>query len=181
MEGNVDKALKLTTAFYPRVLRENDEVLFKLECRHFIEMVRQTAEMNMNMENSSRRRNGLTFGHEGRMQEMEVDGNNNISLETTHSGGNIADMEQGMLEYGQRLQERYANNPRKEVQVALKDIWGLLAYKNPLKEQRVSHMLDRKGRVVVSEELNSAILCKSFPVLCSFYYRFPGELLSELT
>jgi len=41
LEGDVDKALKYTTTYYPHVLErdENKDIYFKLRCRKFIEMM----------------------------------------------------------------------------------------------------------------------------------------------
>ncbi|KAF2853466.1 Ran-binding protein-like protein [Plenodomus tracheiphilus IPT5] len=46
LEGDIDKALKHTTAYYPSVLRENENIYFKLRCRKFIEMIRRCNELN---------------------------------------------------------------------------------------------------------------------------------------
>ncbi|GAB7366592.1 hypothetical protein MBLNU230_g8578t1 [Neophaeotheca triangularis] len=47
LDGDIDKALKYTTSYYPNVLEEdcNREVYFKLRCRKFIEMMRTYTEM----------------------------------------------------------------------------------------------------------------------------------------
>lgn len=100
-------------------------------------------------------------------QEMDLDVNSSHgwggSMETD-GGDSLAELtklENKMLSYGQALQAEYAGDPRKEINKALNEIWALVAYKNPLKEPQVSHLLDGKGRVTVAEELNSAILCES--------------------
>lgn len=83
-----------------------------------------------------------------------------LDADAVENSAELVELERSMLEYGQSLQAKYANDPRKEVAKALNEIWALVAYRNPLKEPQVSHLLDRKGRVAVAEELNSAILCK---------------------
>lgn len=35
LEGDVDKALKYTNAFYPSVLKDNEHVSFRLKCRKY--------------------------------------------------------------------------------------------------------------------------------------------------
>lgn len=162
LEGDVDKALKFTTVYYPQVLQENEQVYFKLRCRRFIEMVRKAAVVKSSMD--AKKANG-----HGSSQDMDLDLNgadNSTWGETMETEGldsqpDLMELEQEMIEYGQVLQAEYANDPRKEISRALEDIWPLLAYPNPLKEPNVSHLLDRKGRVAVAEELNSAILCES--------------------
>jgi hypothetical protein len=61
------------------------------------------------------------------------------------------------MEYGQELQRDYRDSPDGEQAKALLDIFSLVAYDNP-KESVHGSLLDRKGRVAVAEELNSAIL-----------------------
>jgi hypothetical protein len=160
LEGDIDRALKFTNAYYPHVLQDNEHVYFRLRCRRFIEMVRKAAQLNMM--NDLKRDNGL----EGAPQDIDMDmngGGNAWSSADSASGElptELIELESNMLEYGQALQAEYANDPRKEVSKALNEIWALVAYRNPLKEPQVNHLLDRKGRVAVAEELNSAILCE---------------------
>lgn len=159
LEGDIDKALKYTQAFYPKVLPAYERVHFKLRCRKFIEMVRKAAELSMASEPSVKS-NG--FSADTNFQKMDID-QNGAELETGESQAQLLELEQDMLVYGQSLQADYANDSRGEFANGLQEIWALMAYKNPLKEPHVKHLLDQQGRVVVAEELNSAILCKSTP------------------
>jgi hypothetical protein len=162
LDGDIDRALKYTRTFYPEVLPDNEHVYFRLRCRKFIEMVRKAAQMNMASEPSK------TNGHIGNAisQRMEIDNNGvsssgwdeNVEMGGIESQAEVLELERSMLEYGQTLQADYANDPRKEISKTLDEIWALVAYRNPLKEPQVSHLLDRKGRATVAEELNSAIL-----------------------
>ncbi|KAL1302833.1 hypothetical protein AAFC00_003166 [Neodothiora populina] len=47
LDGDIDKALKYISTYYPHVLErvENRDVYFKLRCRKFIEMMRRSTEM----------------------------------------------------------------------------------------------------------------------------------------
>lgn len=143
------------------MLEDNEHVYFRLRCRRFIELVRKAAQLNMLNETKSS--NG--HGSNAAPQSMDIDLNGSDTTAWEADGGEnaaeLAELERSMLEYGQKLQEEYANDPRKEVSKALNEIWALVAYQNPLKEPQVSHLLDRRGRVAVAEELNSAILCES--------------------
>ncbi|KAF2453509.1 hypothetical protein BDY21DRAFT_388112 [Lineolata rhizophorae] len=47
LEGDVDKALAYTDQYYPSVLRENENIYFKLRCRKFIEMIRRCTELQI--------------------------------------------------------------------------------------------------------------------------------------
>ncbi|KJZ76329.1 hypothetical protein HIM_04411 [Hirsutella minnesotensis 3608] len=162
LEGDIDRGLKYTNAYYPQVLQDHEDVFFKLRCRKFIEMVRKAAQMRAAGE--SKKSNG--HGQYPASQDMDVDLNGSGDMtwdETMDTDGTeqlseLMALEQNMLEYGQALEAQYANDPRKEVSSALGEIWALVAYSNPLKEPQVSHLLDKKGRAVVAEELNSAIL-----------------------
>ncbi|PFH55047.1 hypothetical protein XA68_10914 [Ophiocordyceps unilateralis] len=92
-------------------------------------------------------------------------------------------LEQDTVEFGRTLEEQYANDQRKDVSQTLSEIWALLTYSNPLKEPTVSHLLDRKGRAAVAEELNSAILTslgKSSRASLEKVYAQTSVLLDEL-
>lgn len=45
LQGDIDKAIKLTTTHYPRALDENPEIVFRLKCRKFVEMIRRCSEL----------------------------------------------------------------------------------------------------------------------------------------
>jgi len=143
LEGDIDRALKDTMRYYPTVLEKNEQVRFKLRCRKFVEMVRREAELNLM--GGDRRNNG-------HHQDMEID---DMDME---GGGENQDLADEALTYGQNLAAEYSDDRREEVIKALQDIFSLMAYTNPLKEKEVEHLLDRKGRAAVAEELNSAIL-----------------------
>lgn len=46
MEGDIDKALKHTNAYYPNVLEDNPDIVFRLKCRKYVEMIRRYTELN---------------------------------------------------------------------------------------------------------------------------------------
>ncbi|KAK3713329.1 hypothetical protein LTR37_008521 [Vermiconidia calcicola] len=48
LDGDIDRALKYTTTFYPHVLEEerNRDIHFRLKCRKFIEMMRRYTELS---------------------------------------------------------------------------------------------------------------------------------------
>ncbi|KAF7552197.1 hypothetical protein G7046_g7489 [Stylonectria norvegica] len=187
LEGDIDRALKYTTALYPRVLKDNEHVYFRLRCRKFIEMVRKAAQLNTT--NDTKKSNGHT--PELGSQEMDLDINgsenpawtNSAELDDIENPTELAELERSMLLYGQVLQAEYAKDPRREVTQALGEIWSLVAYANPLKEPQVSHLLDKKGRVAVAEELNSAILLslgKSSSAALETLYAQTNVLLEDL-
>lgn len=120
-------------------------------------MIRREAEMNLIEE---KRSNGHTH-----TEDMELDEAATWEQMDTEDSGdgqvNADDLTLETLAYGQSLRAEFADDPRREVSKALNEIFALMAYQNPLKEKEVAHLLDRKGRVTVAEELNSAILRKS--------------------
>ncbi|KPM44768.1 hypothetical protein AK830_g1819 [Neonectria ditissima] len=161
LEGDIDRALKYTNAYYPHVLQDNEHVDFRLRCRRFIEMVRKAAQLNTI--NDSKKSNGHAAAGTSQDMDLDMNGSENpawaaLDADGTDNSAELVELERSMLEYGQALQAEYANDPRKEVAKALNEIWALVAYRNPLEEPQVSHLLDRNGRVAVAEELNSAIL-----------------------
>ncbi|TKA73144.1 hypothetical protein B0A49_03836, partial [Cryomyces minteri] len=64
---------------------------------------------------------------------------------------------QQTLQYGQELRLEFNADPRRDVQRALQDTFALIAYTDA-RESSLAGMLDVKGRVPISEELNGAIL-----------------------
>lgn len=161
LEGDIDKALKHMNTYYPHVLEKNEQVYFRLRCRKFIEMIRREAEMNL-VGGDKRSHNGHLHPPEPEDVEMDDDVED---FDGQQDQGGSRDLTQVALLYGQDLQAEYAGDERSEVRQALEDIFSLIAYQNPLKESKVAHLLDRKGRVAVAEELNSAILRKFFFII----------------
>lgn len=140
----------------------NEQVLFRLKCRKFIEMIRREAEINLN--GSDRRSQNNGHNHPPPTgEDMELDEEMDDLDGRMDATGGSRDLTQVALQYGQTLQAEYAGDDRREVRAALEEIFSLIAYQNPLKEPKVAHLLERKGRVAVAEELNSAILSESHP------------------
>jgi hypothetical protein len=168
LDGDVDKALKHTSAYYPNVLKDNEHIYFRLKSRKFIEMIREAAEIRNNTMTNSKRSNG----HSGRdwyediiNHDMELDelpaNNGWDKMDTEGTNNSQAEYDRLLKEtiiYGQVLQAEFEHDPRREVQKSLRDAFALLAYEDPLNAKEVSHLLKREGRVAVAEELNSAIL-----------------------
>ncbi|KAF1971686.1 Ran-binding protein-like protein [Bimuria novae-zelandiae CBS 107.79] len=180
LDGDIDKALKHTNAYYPSVLRDNENIYFKLRCRKFIEMIRSCAELNAQLQPtiptpSSKRSTASTLNkrnstatdeydfemeldeqlgvHNGAPWENEDDEDDDLEAKQKKLG----DLTQAMIEYGMELKQEFANDPRREVKRALEDTFALIAYEN-VRESSLAPLLETKGRVPVAEELNSAIL-----------------------
>lgn len=193
LQGDIDKALKHTTAYYPSVLRENENIYFKLRCRKFIEMIRRSNELREQSHSvptpPSKRSTASTLNNRSSVLtddydfEMELDDQLNppASWDGQHQNDDMGDeddmedmqtkvqqQENETLAYGQELQAEFANDPRREVQRALRDTFALIAYEN-VKQSTLAPLLDVSGRVPVAEELNSAILGM---FACSFHGEF---------
>ncbi|KAF3013941.1 hypothetical protein E8E14_003518 [Neopestalotiopsis sp. 37M] len=163
LDGDVDKAFKYTQAFYPDVLKENQQVYFKLRCRKFIEMVRRSSYLsnNHNRSFSSKKSNGHTLDdnlemdldEDGYSDEMDTQDTLEASTEDE-----AAEYLAQTITYGRELQEEFKDNASKDMSKTLQDVFALMAYANPLQEKDLAHFFDRKARVLVAEELNSAIL-----------------------
>ncbi|KAL7623065.1 hypothetical protein AAE478_006744 [Parahypoxylon ruwenzoriense] len=156
LEGDIEKAVKYTYAYYPRVLENNDDVYFKLRCRTFIEMVRKSAEFGSP---SGKKSNGHSFDDVPNKMDVDENGfSDQMEEDCLDSEADQEDLLAKTIQYGQALQAEFKDDPRREVSKTLNEVFSLLAYPNPLQVKEIAPLLDRKGRVVVAEELNSAIL-----------------------
>lgn len=179
LEGDIDRALKYTSSYYPSVLRDNENIYFKLRCRKFIEMIKRCTELQDASEASAIAKRMHTSN--GRVQDeydvfdhqMELD--EQLGAHHTHNGTSvIEDWESAMdtsedpslnadkllveaIQYGQELKAEFSNDPRKEVKRALEETLALIAYSDP-RESPLKRLLGEEERVPVAEELNNAIL-----------------------
>ena len=182
LDGDIDKALKRTRAYYPQVLQDHSQIYFKLRCRKFLEMIRQGAEL---LDVPITKRNKSANGHSGTNTDddfepdMELDDPLNgsddwdkMETEEAENGVKYQDLLQDTLRYGQELQTEFKDkdDPDKVVQETFRDIWSFFAYEDPRKSP-VAHLLDPQGRVPVAEELNSAILGKSLATPTYFVHQ----------
>jgi hypothetical protein len=171
LEGDVEKALQYTNELYPNVLKDNEQVYFRLRIRRFIEMIRQGAEMhNPSTTNGTKKSNGHSgdwyddiINHEMELDDHQNQNNNWDKMDTEEPHGTQLEYQkllQETLDYGRELQAEFVGDPRREVGRALQEAFSLMAYEDPLSVKEVSHLLHPSGRVAVAEELNSAILRK---------------------
>lgn len=188
LDGDIDKALKLTTAYYANVLEDNPEIHFKLRCRKFLEMMRRSNELTAGAAASKRRRAdspGAGIGHEHAVfdQEMELDdghwdgdGDGMETEEPTAVPFNEVLTE--AVQYGQQLCLDYPSDENGGDRKMLEAIFSLVAYPDPQNSVH-GHYLDPAGRVAVAEELNSAILGMFCPLfsLCGSFVSFCPPLL----
>ncbi len=170
LSGDIDEALQVTQTHFPTVLAENPEILFRLKCRKWVELISQTTELNLSKgptgtdRNESNGFNKASDADDDFAQDMELDEHPHGDSQTngeekTSANENVLQYDQLIIEamqYGQELQREYRDEDG-EYAKALQDIFSLVAYNDP-KGSVHGHLLDAAGRVTVAEELNSAIL-----------------------
>lgn len=180
LDGNIDKAIELTNACYPHVLQENPQIYFKLRCRKFIEMMRQSTEL-LDNSTSKQTKSSTTNGHstavsdDGFEPDMDLDDpiatkdsgqqNNDdwdrMDTEETIGGDNWGLKYQTLLgviiRYGQELKHEFKDDRSKHVTDTFTDIFSMFSYPDPRKSPQ-GKLLDSEQRVPVAEGLNSAIL-----------------------
>jgi hypothetical protein len=172
LDGNIDKALKHTKAYYASVLENNPQIHFKLRCRKFLEMMRRSSELTPGTSNPKRRRpdspstGGIPDEHAVFDQEMELDdgtwdgGSGSDGMDTEEPATTVAPFNEVLteaLQYGRQLCVDYPSDENGGDKKMLDAIFSLVAYPDPLNSM-YGHYLDPAGRVAVAEELNSAIL-----------------------
>ena len=154
--------------YYPDVLEQNQQISFRLRCRKFIELMRQTADLRkVSMEMQPKKMNGHSDHIFEQAMELDdpVEGDwDRMDTEEMESGARYGGKLQETLAYGQALQAEFGDRQNKEVKDFLKDIFAMFAYEDPWKSP-TAYLLEHSGRVAVAEELNSAILGMSVQVL----------------
>ncbi|KAK9360531.1 concanavalin A-like lectin/glucanase domain-containing protein [Lipomyces starkeyi] len=150
MEGNINRALKLTELFFPKVFEDNPEILFQLKCRKFVELMRLCALAKKS-----------EYAEDDEMQDVSNDDDTDMRDTEVPAKPKLADLLNESLRYGQKLHESYRNktfpSSTTDVQKALNDIFALMAYPDPINSP-VAYLLAEEGRAPVAEDLNSAIL-----------------------
>ncbi|KAL9041636.1 MAG: hypothetical protein Q9180_001153 [Flavoplaca navasiana] len=190
MDGDIDKAIKRTHAYYPQVLRDQSHVYFRLRCQKFVEMIRQTAELlELPPAKATKPSNGHAPGHmDDGQTEMEVDDPKNeaedwdkMEMEESDLSVKYTELLEETIQYGQELKQEFQNDSSTEA--AFKEIFSLFMYEDPRKSPQ-AHLLDRASRVPVAEELNSAILVslgKSSSAALEILYQQTEALVDILT
>ena len=166
LDGDIDKALKHTNAYYPQVLERNPPIVFRLKCRKFVELIRKCSDtQNLSADRAGKSSNG--HSHIGDtdvfQQDMELDEQMNeadqwdvMDTEDAENNMRYEQLLQEAMMYGQVLMQEYRDENR-EYRRTLEQVFSLIAYADA-KSSVNGHLLDSKGRVAVAEELNSAIL-----------------------
>lgn len=177
LDGDIEKALKHTKAYYANVLEDYPHIHFKLRCRQFLEMMRRSNELSAAAAAASKRRRSASPGssdeHAVSDQEMELDDGegwdaDGMDTEEPEATTQFNELLTEAVQYGQQLRIDYPSDEHGGNKKMLDDIFSLVAYNDP-KHSVHGHYLDPAGRVAVAEELNSAILGKvPFPWTASY-------------
>ncbi|KAJ9226110.1 hypothetical protein DTO027B5_8095 [Paecilomyces variotii] len=187
LDGDIDKALKHTNAYYANVLQDNPHILFKLRCRKFIEMMRRCNELSVSHSKRSRSANGAAeesvFDQYMDVDDQAVDDTDGMDTEESDSTAKFQELLTEAVQYGQQLRMDYPTEERGGDSKLLDDIFSLVAYSDP-KSSVHGHYLDPAGRVAVAEELNSAILVslgKSSSAALERLYQQTEVLVNEIS
>ncbi|KAL4869676.1 hypothetical protein BDV12DRAFT_185003 [Aspergillus spectabilis] len=190
LEGDIDKALKYTNAYYANVLEQLPHIHFKLRCRKFLEMMRRCTELS-----SSAKKGKATNGFSDSAvfdEEMELDEQMQdrdgwetdcMDMEESETTSKSNQLLTEAVQYGQQLRIDYPNDENGGDKKMLDDIFSLVAYPDP-KRSVHGHYLDPAGRVAVAEELNSAILVslgKSSAAALERLYQQTEVLVNEIS
>lgn len=165
LDGDIDKALKHTKAYYSNVLEDYPHIHFKLRCRKFLEMMRRSNELSAETAAAKSRAaasSGISDEHAVFDQEMELDDGENwdadgMQTEESDTAAQFNELLTEAVQYGQQLRMDYPSDDNGGDKKMLDDIFSLVAFTDP-KRSVHGHYLDPAGRVAVAEELNSAIL-----------------------
>jgi Ran-binding protein 9/10 len=187
-EGDIDTALHLTEDNYAGFFDKERDLYFKLRCRKFIEMIRTRCGENdvSRAKNKSPLRNSAVYfasdadanGSGVFEHQMELDDDyddehhdgatNGNAMEISHgdirnnnAGGLPVITDDELIIYGQELRNEFGGS-QVWMKSELDRILGLMAYENP-RTSTLGYLLDRRGRDVIAEELNKAILGTFLP------------------
>ncbi|KAJ5175552.1 Ran-binding protein [Penicillium canariense] len=192
LDGDIDKALKHTKAYYATVLEDHPHIHFKLRCRKFLEMMRRSNELNTATALAASKRGradspGIADEHAVFDQEMELDDGgwdgDGMDTEEPEATAQFNELLTEAVQYGQQLCMDYPSDENGGDKKMLDDIFSLVAYADP-KSSVHGHYLDPAGRVAVAEELNSAILVslgKSSAAALERLYQQTEVLVNEIS
>lgn len=166
----MDKALDLTTEYYPDVLRYNEHVHFRLRCQRFIEMIRVSAQLREKISHDVVPRDTKRVQSLNKAER----GDENSALHRR-----LDQSDQAMLAYGRSVWADYSKDTRPEFFEMLKDISPLLAQVNPARASQSRHLMAEEQRVAVWDALNSAIMRKLWSRRSQRYWELTARSLAR--
>lgn len=130
-------------------------------------MIRQSAELldpPIDKRGKSLNGNSMSATDDEFEPDMELDDAphgsedwDKMDTEESNMSTNYQELLQDTVRYGQELRNEFRDDRSKISVETFRDMWSFYAYDDP-RTSPIAHMLDRRGRVPVAEELNSAIL-----------------------
>ncbi|RAK77129.1 uncharacterized protein BO72DRAFT_378355 [Aspergillus fijiensis CBS 313.89] len=191
LDGDIDKALKYTNAYYANVLQTYPHIHFKLRCRKFLEMMRRCSELSATASKRGRSTNGLldsaVFDQEMELDDQVHDGDGweveGMEIEDSETAAKSKELLTEAVQYGQQLFIDYPPDERGGDRKMLEDIFSLVAYQDA-RQSVHGHYLDSANRIAVAEELNSAILVslgKSSSAALERLYQQTEVLVNEIS
>ena len=172
LDGDIDRALKHTSAYFLKALNDNPQIVFRLKCRKWIELIRQANELSRPIDrishpsaNTSSAQNGSAMNDDSVFtHDMELDDWEKMEADEQDRTAQAQKLQMDAIEYGGILMKEYgsgmfqqSDKGQSQYGRMLNDIFSLIAY-DDAKSSVHGHLLDPAGRVAVAEELNSAIL-----------------------
>lgn len=120
LDGDIDKAFKHTMAYYPQVLDDNPEIVFRLKCRKYVEMIRRCSDLqnptpfsesNSNTYSAKSATNGHAdvFDEDMELDDEEDNENDSFPMAHTTNDNNTqpeAEEAEAEEEHGQRQEEQ---------------------------------------------------------------------------
>lgn len=153
LSGKVGDAISLTRELYPTLLVQNPHLLFKLQIRHFIEMI---ALLDSTPPHSHPYSIASIMNGNEEEEKMDVDTNTEASAEEVRPSRHALEQ---LLLFGRDLQAQSVQlgEQQDDLKKQLQDAFSLLAYKDP-RQSPLGHLLNANQREALCADLNSAIL-----------------------
>ena len=166
----MDSSIRLTNTYFPHVFQNNRDITFRVRCRKYVEMIRQSAEL---LDTSPHPDHTLPKPANGHIDSMDLDDASTQddteldrwdqmdTSEPISSDTRYRAMIERTLAYGQELNHEFKDEAdpqaREQFKETMKELFGMLAYKDARKSP-AARWLDVGERAKVAEGLNSAIL-----------------------
>jgi hypothetical protein len=183
LEGDMDKALKYTNAYFPKVLQDNPHILFKLRCRKFLEMMCKCSDSSSAATTDANRGEEEMEVDDGYSDGEGMDTEDPAPTTTVDDTAKFHDLLTEAVQYGQQLRMDYPSDEYGSDKQYLEDIFSLVAYPDPRSSVH-GHHLDASGRIAVADDLNAAILVslgKSSTAALELLYSQTEVLVNELS
>ena len=188
LDGDIDRSLKYLNSYFPRVIEDarNREIYFQLKCRKFVEMMRRYSDLVAAASAAPKEEAGHAESdadddaEEGEDTQMDLDAQlrpsqvptddvdmtNSLPPSPTKTALKKPDLLPAILSYGRELQAEFGADERPGVRKELTELFAIIAYPDP-RDSPIAGLLERDGRVALSESVNGAILGKLLPLrLC---------------